>query len=67
MSAGPMFHFANPYALLLALLLPPLLWWLLRKRRTALRYPAGDGLAGLPAGRARSRGGEKDAPALDYA
>ena len=53
MSAGPMFHFAEPRYLLLALLVPPLLWWLLRKRRTALRHPAGDGLAGLPAGRAR--------------
>jgi Ca-activated chloride channel family protein len=48
-----MFHFEHPYCLLLALLAPPLLWWLLRKRRTALRYPAGDGLDGLPAGRAR--------------
>jgi Ca-activated chloride channel family protein len=48
-----MFHFANPYCLLLALLVPPLLWWLLRKRRTALRHPAGDGLDGLPPGRAR--------------
>ncbi len=48
-----MFHFAHPYCLLLALLVPPLLWWLLRKRRTALRHPAGTSLDGLPAGRAR--------------
>ncbi|HZY85118.1 MAG TPA: VWA domain-containing protein [Gemmataceae bacterium] len=48
-----MFHFAHPYCLLLALLVPPLLWWLLRKRRTALRHPAADGLDGLPLGRAR--------------
>src|SRR4051794_34836752 len=49
-----MFHFAAPGFLLLALAVPPLWWWWLRQRRSALRHPASDLLAGLPHGRARA-------------
>src|SRR5215469_417972 len=48
-----MFHFANPYFLLLALAVPPLIWWWLRQRGGALRYPALVSLAGLPRGRSK--------------
>ena len=48
-----MIEFACPAFLLLALTAPPLLWLQLRGRRTALRHPAGNMLAGLPSGRTR--------------
>ncbi len=49
--AAPMFHFAEPRFLLLALLLPPLVWWWLRQRGGALRYPDTACLAPVPGGR----------------
>src|SRR5262245_17477293 len=46
-----MFHFANPWLLLLGLLGLPLLWWGLRQRRNALRHPSLTLTVGLPSGR----------------
>jgi Ca-activated chloride channel family protein len=46
-----MFHFADPWFLLLGLLGLPLLWWSLRQRRNALRHPSLTLAAGLPPGR----------------
>lgn len=54
-----MFHFAEPWMLLLTLLVPPLMWWWLRQRGLGLRYPDTSLLGALPPGggpRAR-RGG----------
>jgi Ca-activated chloride channel family protein len=50
----PKVDFASPAWLLLALAVPPLVAWWLKRRRTALRYPGADLLAGLPRGRARA-------------
>ena len=48
-----MIEFANPLNLLFLPLAPLLVWWWLRRPRGALRFPATDALAALPAGRGR--------------